>query len=189
MSPTSENHMIFVSGGSRSGKSRYAESRAKEIPGQRTYIATCPIIDQEMEQRIARHREQRTDQNWITIEEPTDLVRALNDSIESKVVLIDCLTLWINNLLYDAQSAQQNLSEDDIRARCEEVTEACRRGNRTIIMVTNELGMGLVPADPVSRLYRDLIGCCNQSLAALSDEVVFMVSGHPLFLKGQNDNE
>ena len=185
MHKPTKSRLIFVSGGSRSGKSHYAEKRAAELTGSRTYIATCPVVDDEMDQRIARHREQRTGKGWSTIEEPHDLVRALNDCKDSAVVLVDCLTLWINNLLYTAQDQQQAIGEEDVVKLCHQVAEACRQGERTIIFVTNELGMGLVPADQVSRLFRDLAGRCNQTLAGLSDEVVFVVSGCPLILKGE----
>jgi len=90
--------------------------------------------------------------------------------------------------LHAAQKAQQVVTEEEVSFLCQQVAAACREGERTVIFVTNELGMGLVPADPVSRLYRDLIGCCNQSLASRADEVVFLVSGYPLFLKG-NENQ
>lgn len=180
------NKVIFVSGGSRSGKSRYAELRATECKGPRTYIATCPVIDVEMEQRIAQHRQRRASKDWVTIEEPVDLVKALIASRDSGVVLVDCLTLWINNLLYEAQSVQKSIGEDEVSKLSQLVAEACCVGERTVIFVTNELGMGLVPADPVSRLYRDLAGRCNQVLADVADEVVFMVSGQPLFLKGRS---
>ncbi len=185
MKKKSKNRLIFVSGGSRSGKSHYAECRADEISGRRTYVATCSFIDEEMEHRIARHQQQRSGKNWDTIEAPLDLAQALNDCHDSSVVLVDCLTLWVNNLLYEAQTQHKTICEDDVAALCQQVADAGRQGERTIIFVTNELGMGLVPADSTSRLYRDLAGRCNQTLAALSDEVVFLVSGCPLSLKGE----
>jgi len=184
-----DNRIIFVSGGSRSGKSRYAEQRAAALSGPRSYIATCPVIDEELEQRIAHHRRQRADQDWHTIEEPVDLLRALHDCRDSAVVLVDCLTLWINNLLYAAQERQQELGEEQIAELCRQLADAARQGARTVIFVTNELGMGLVPADRGSRLYRDLVGRCNQTLAARADEVVFMVSGCPLQLRGAKTND
>lgn len=183
MNQHSSSRLIFVSGGSRSGKSRYAETRATAISGPRTYIATCPIIDDEMEQRIAKHRQERSGQGWTTVEEAVELIQALRDCHESSVVLVDCLTLWINNLLYHAETRQETVSEEEVVDLCHKLAEVSRQGERTVIFVTNELGMGLVPADKTSRLYRDLVGRCNQTLAALADEVVFVVSGHPLILK------
>lgn len=185
MDQSRSSRLIFVTGGSRSGKSRYAESRAARLTGARTYIATCPVIDQELAQRIARHKEQRAGQGWQTIEEPLELAQALNRCRDSAVVLVDCLTLWINNLLYAAEQRKEQLSEEQIAALCRQVAEESRKGERTVIFVTNELGMGLVPADPVSRHYRDLAGRCNQELAVQADEVVLVVSGCPSVLKGE----
>jgi adenosylcobinamide kinase/adenosylcobinamide-phosphate guanylyltransferase len=179
------NRLLYISGGSRSGKSHYAEQRAMELSGSRTYIATCPVIDDEMDERIARHRIRREGHGWLTLEEPLDLAQALHDCRESSVVLIDCLTIWINNHLFRAQKEQADISEEDVEALCAEVIEAARQGERTVIFVTNELGMGLVPADQTSRLYRDLVGRCNQALARQADEAVLVVSGCPLFLKGE----
>lgn len=185
MTVTTNNRLVYISGGSRSGKSRYAELRATQLPGPRTYIATCPVIDDEMDERIAHHRRRRKAHDWLTLEEPLDLVQALDKCQDSSVVLVDCLTLWINNLLYQAQQNHEDLSEEDVAALCTEVTAAARQGKRTVIFVTNELGMGLVPADPVSRRCRDLVGRCNQVLAGSADEAVFVVSGYPIFLKGE----
>lgn len=184
MTKNMNNRLIYISGGSRSGKSRYAEQRALELLGPRTYIATCPMIDEEMDERISCHRSRREAHGWLTLEEPLALAQALHDCLDSSVVLVDCLTLWINNLLYNAQQEQADISEEDIDAFCVEVVEASRQGERTVIFVTNELGMGLVPADYTSRHYRDLVGRCNQTLASLADEAVFVVSGCPLILKG-----
>lgn len=186
MSCNPANHILYISGGSRSGKSRYAEQRAEAISGRRSYIATCPVIDDEMDARIALHRQQRAGKGWLTIEEPVQLASALRECRDSDVVLVDCLTLWINNLLYHAEQQRQTLDETEIEALCHEVVDAARLGQRTTIFVTNELGMGLVPADKTSRLYRDLVGRCNQTLAALADEAVFVVSGCPLTLKERN---
>jgi adenosylcobinamide kinase/adenosylcobinamide-phosphate guanylyltransferase len=183
MTDSSRNKILYISGGSRSGKSRYAEQRAEILTGKRSYIATCPIIDAEMDGRIALHQQRREGKGWLTVEEPLDLAQALMDTADSAVVLVDCLTLWINNLLYEAECLDQTLSEEQIVRCCQQVIEACKDGDRTIIFVTNELGMGIVPADAISRLYRDLVGRCNQTLAAQADEVVLMVSGLPLFLK------
>lgn len=178
-----KNRIIYISGGSRSGKSYHAEQLATKISGKRSYIATCPVIDAEMDARIAKHQQQRSGKGWATVEEPLNLAQALTDTTDSQVVLVDCLTLWINNLLYEAECINQTVTEEQIVSYCQQVITAARSGERTIIFVTNELGMGIVPADAISRLYRDLVGRCNQTIAAQADEVIFMVSGIPLIIK------
>ncbi len=175
--------LIYVSGGCRSGKSAYAQNLAESLPGRRAYLATCPLIDVEMEQRIALHQQQRVDRNWETIEAPRDLAETIEQARDFDVLLIDCLTLWINNLLYEAEKKEITLSEQLIKKQCLELIETCRKKEQTIIFVSNELGMGLVPADSISRLYRDCLGRCNQTIAKLADEAIFMVSGIPLTLK------
>lgn len=177
------NHLLYISGGARSGKSRYAEQRALALAGPRSYIATCPIIDDEMATRIDHHRQRRDGQGWHTIEEPQDLTAALQTTRDSRVVLVDCITLWINNLLYAAETELNTVDEGAIQALTLQMIDAARQGERTVIFVSNELGMGIVPAAPLSRHYRDLVGRCNQTLAAHADEAVFMVSGLPLTLK------
>ncbi|EAT15781.1 bifunctional adenosylcobinamide kinase/adenosylcobinamide-phosphate guanylyltransferase [Desulfuromonas acetoxidans] len=177
------NHLLYISGGARSGKSRYAEQRALALAGPRSYIATCPIIDDEMATRIDRHRQRRDGQGWHTIEEPQDLTAALQTTRDSRVVLVDCITLWINNLLYAAETELNTIDEGAIQALTLQMIDAARQGERTVIFVSNELGMGIVPAETLSRHYRDLVGRCNQTLAAHADEAVFMVSGLPLTLK------
>ena len=122
-----DNRIIFVSGGSRSGKSRYAEQRATALSGQRSYIATCPVIDEELEQRIAHHRRQRADQDWHTIEEPVDLLRALHDCRDSAVVLVDCLTLWLSNLM---------AAEHDIGGETDALVAALAAAAGPVVVVT-----------------------------------------------------
>lgn len=178
-----EGRLIYISGGGRSGKSAYAQNLAQESGVQKVYLATCPTIDEEMDQRIAAHKNERAGHNWLTVEEPLDLVRALRQIENCDVVLIDCLTLWLNNLLYQAEQDGRELTENDVSSECCKVIAACRESGRTIIVVSNEVGMGLVPADALSRCYRDLIGRCNQHFAKEADEALFMVSGIPLKLK------
>lgn len=177
------NNLIYISGGCRSGKSDYAQTLAESLPGKRAYIATCPRIDAEMDLRIANHQQQRVDRDWKTLEVPIDLAEAITQAQEFDVILIDCLTLWINNILYDAEKSGAKITEQIISDRCAELINGCRKNGQTIIFVSNELGMGLVPADAVSRHYRDCLGRCNQAIAKQADEAVFMVSGIPIFLK------
>ncbi len=178
------NRLIYISGGCRSGKSAYAQELAENLPGRRAYLATCPPIDSEMEQRIALHQQQRIDRGWVTIEASLNLTEAVHRAEKFDLLLIDCLTLWINNLFYAAEKDGDSLTEQQICEACIDLVRVCREKEQTIIFVTNELGMGLVPVDSVSRHYRDCLGRCNQTIAALADEAIFIVSGLPLLLKG-----
>lgn len=177
--------IILVTGGSRSGKSVYAQRIAESFSGTRTYIATCPVIDKEIEDRVRKHKEARQSASWQTIEEMTDLAGALQRSRGSEVILVDCLTLWINNLMYEAEQEKKYLDEEAIAARCEDVLGVCSSITGTVIFVTNEVGMGIVPENPASRLFRDLAGRCNQSMANHADAVIFMVSSLPVYIKGE----
>jgi adenosylcobinamide kinase/adenosylcobinamide-phosphate guanylyltransferase len=176
--------IILITGGSRSGKSMYAQCIAESIAGERTYIATCPIVDDEMAERIRKHRETRRTRNWQTIEETTDLSAALAGAGEKKVILVDCLTLWVNNLMHERELEKKEMEEEEIVARCGEILDACHDLSGTVIFVTNEVGMGIVPDNAMSRRYRDLAGRCNQVMARSADTVVLMISGLPLLIKG-----
>ncbi len=177
------SHLIYISGGCRSGKSHYAQQLAEGLPGQHAYIATCPQIDREMAERIELHQQQRAGRGWHTIDAPINLGDAIENAEKFDVLLIDCLTLWINNLLYTAEQRGDILDEHDIQHKCQELITLCRRQSQTIIFVSNELGMGLVPVDSTSRRYRDCLGRCNQTVAQNCDKAVFMVSGLPLVLR------
>lgn len=175
--------IILVTGGCRSGKSRYAQLRAEETPGERIYLATCPVLDDEMRDRVTRHRSQREGRGWTTIEPTLDLAAAVA-SIEGGAAVVDCATLWISNLMYDAYQRGIAFDEDDAARRSEELTGAARRCPGDLFVVTNEVGMGIVPENEVARRFRDLAGRCNQTLAARADEVILMVSGIAVAIKG-----
>ncbi|MHB0911855.1 MAG: bifunctional adenosylcobinamide kinase/adenosylcobinamide-phosphate guanylyltransferase [Armatimonadota bacterium] len=168
--------ITLVTGGGRSGKSTYAQSLAESLPGRRAFVATCPVIDDEMDERIAKHKALR--QGWETIEEPVHLAEALSTPGYG-VFLVDCLTLWVNNLLY----ADESISEEKIAELCRGVLDACRRSEAETIFVTNEVGMGIVPGDPLSRRYRDLIGRANQVIAQEAESVVLVVCGISMKIK------
>jgi adenosylcobinamide kinase/adenosylcobinamide-phosphate guanylyltransferase len=179
--------LILVTGGCRSGKSAFAQRLAESLPGKRAYLATAPIIDEEMHQRVERHRNARAAAaaNWQTIETPIDLTAAVETAAgRFDVLLVDCLTLWINNLMFHADQAGQPFTEDDAATKCEELVKAYRGFAGTIIVVTNEVGSGLVPENALARRYRDLVGRANQVIAAAADAVHFVVSGIPLIVKG-----
>ena len=177
--------IILVTGGSRSGKSAFAQGLAEALPGPRAFVATCPVIDPEMDDRIRRHREARSLREWQTFEEPLDLVAAFHGARELPVILVDCLTLWVNNVMYEAGQQGGTVSEAEIAVRCGPVIEAARSHGGTVIFVTNEVGMGLVPETPLGRNFRDLAGRVNQTIAAACDEVFLIVCGQPLKIKPQ----
>lgn len=173
--------IILVTGGSRSGKSRHAQKLAESFAGKRLFVATCPLTDEEMKQRIERHRLDRQEAGWQTIEETVNLEQVLHDNLDHEVVLIDCLTLWINNLLFT--DAGNELCEDSLAARTRLLLEACAARPGVVIMVTNEVGLGIVPENPLARRYRDLVGRCNQEVGAVADKVIITTCGIPMTIK------
>jgi adenosylcobinamide kinase / adenosylcobinamide-phosphate guanylyltransferase len=163
---------ILVLGGARSGKSRYAEGLADAIAGDRLYIATAQAGDEEMAARIAAHR-QRRGGNWTTLEAPIDLAEAL-EAADAPFVLIDCITLWISNLL---------LADIAIAPRVAALAGALEARQGTVAVVSNEVGLGIVPDNALARRFRDEAGLANQRLAQACDEVVLLTAGLPLKLK------
>ena len=177
--------VVLVTGGARSGKSEYARRHAESLPSPRVFVATCPVLDGEMDERIRKHREARGDGRWETIEEPMNLAKVVQEAREANVLLVDCLTLWVNNLLFEAQTAAGDLGEEEMARRCGEILAVCRAHAGMVIFVTGEVGMGIVPESPVSRRFRDLLGRCNQVMAGGADDVILMVCGLPLQLNGR----
>jgi adenosylcobinamide kinase/adenosylcobinamide-phosphate guanylyltransferase len=177
------SRMILITGGARSGKSAYAQNLAEALRGPRAFVATCPVTDAEMAERVERHRQARAANAWRTREEPIDLPDALAQTADCPTVLVDCLTLWINNLMYRAAEHGRAVSEDDVRLRCRALIEAVQRHRGTVIFVSGEVGLGIVPENPEARLFRDLLGRCNQLLATEADQVTFVACGLPLHLK------
>ena len=165
----------LVIGGARSGKSAYAKALAESVAEHRVFIATAEPIDLEMEERIARHRAVR-DRSWSTVEEPVELFDAIAAHASSdRSVLVDCLTLWLSNLLHrgrDVESAARGLISG----------LASLQGH--VILVSNEVGLGLVPDNPAGRAFRDAQGRLNQDVAAVCDRVYLVTAGLPLLLKG-----
>lgn len=173
---------IFITGGAASGKSRYAEQVALGFGDRLGYLATAQSLDREMGERIRKHQQRRGD-SWQTIEEPLQLARVLadNDGIH-QAILVDCLTLWLTNLLF----LHEALGDDMEERILEEVQSlaATLRGMATpVIIVTNEVGMGIVPEHRLGRLFRDIAGQANQVIAAAADEAWLVASGIPLRLK------
>jgi len=175
--------LILVTGGARSGKSDFALHIAEELPGPRCFIATCPLVDSEMEERIARHRLERAAGEWMTVEERVNIAAVLQEHCTDPVCLVDCITLWVNNLLYHAEQSKEIFLDSELLQQCEGLLQALALHQGTVICVTNEVGMGIVPDNPSARLYRDLVGRCNRMLAAAADEVYLVSCGIPLRLK------
>jgi len=172
--------VTLILGGSRSGKSLRAETLAEKSGLSVTYIATAPRIegDEEWSERIGQHRSRRNDQ-WETVEEELDLSTAIDlASGVEKLVFVDCLTLWLSNLLYAGREVEQ------------EVALLCKRlfdCSGEIILVSNEVGMGLVPENELGREFRDAQGRMNQKVAEVADRVEFVAAGLPLCLKGESN--
>lgn len=170
--------LILVTGGARSGKSSFAQRIAQDREGRKVFIATARAGDEEMKLRIETHRRERPD-GWHTIEEPCRLVQALQSCRGGyEVVLIDCIGFWITNLLL------ADTEEGEILQEVSRVLAQCRTSGSRVIMVSNETGMGIVPDNRLSRLFRDVLGKTNQEIATAADEVFFLVAGIPLQIKG-----
>ncbi|MDP6630135.1 MAG: bifunctional adenosylcobinamide kinase/adenosylcobinamide-phosphate guanylyltransferase [Kiritimatiellia bacterium] len=176
MNPEATQHITLVTGGCRSGKSRYALEQAT-TGTHPVFIATAQVYDAEMEARVARHKLER-DPKFVTIEEPYDLAGTLRSLPPgTDVVLVDCLTIWMSNLLCRPEAT------DETPAEVDDLLGVLRDPPCDIILVTNEVGMGIVPENALARRFRDETGFLNQSIAALADTVVFAVSGIPTIIK------
>jgi adenosylcobinamide kinase / adenosylcobinamide-phosphate guanylyltransferase len=167
--------LTLITGGGRSGKSAFALSRALGYES-RVFIATAQPIDDEMRSRIDRHKQER-EGSFITIEEPLDLAAALGRiPFESKAALIDCLAVWVGNLMHHRPSLEHELIDAFLAA--------LEKPPADLIIVTNEVGMGIIPDNEMARRYRDLLGMVNQRVAVAAHEVILMVSGIPVVIKG-----
>jgi adenosylcobinamide kinase/adenosylcobinamide-phosphate guanylyltransferase len=167
----------FITGGARSGKSAFAEKLASELAGKRAYLATAQALDPEMAVRIEKHRKDRGIA-WDTYEEPlavAELMRKLSGRYD--VVLLDCLTLWLSNVMAHSDS------DVAVITRAEDLATAIRDFNGVCIIVSNEVGLGIVPDNPLARKFRDFAGILNQRVAQAADEVYFTASGIPVKIK------
>lgn len=178
------SHTILITGGARSGKSRFAEELALSHGGPLCYLATAQAYDEEMTERIARHRSRRGGV-WQTIEEPLLLPPTLaRIDGEHRAILVDCVTIWLSNLLLSREGTQTE-SEEYVLAHLHSLCACLREMVTPVILVTNEVGMGIVPDNQLARLFRDIAGQANQQLAAAADELHVVISGIPLQLKGR----
>lgn len=178
--------LILVTGGARSGKSSFALKYCEDISEKRCFIATCPVVDQEMNERILAHRQERVGRGWETVEEETALADTLTRFAEYEIILVDCLTLWVNNLMYHAEKNNSNFGETEIRDATIQLINTIKERQGTVCLVTNEVGSGIVPESTLGRKYRDLVGSCNRTLAEVADEVILVSCGIPLPLKRLN---
>jgi len=170
--------IILIAGGAKSGKTKFALKMLCENQGPLFYLATCPRIDGEMDEKIENHKKERLGLNIETIEEEIDIKKVLESMNNEASVMMDCLTLWINNLIYH----QKDLSESDVE---QEIIHSFKSSKaKSIYVVTNEVGQGLVPLEKESRKYRDLLGKANQCLGEICDEAYLMSCGLSLKLKG-----
>jgi adenosylcobinamide kinase/adenosylcobinamide-phosphate guanylyltransferase len=167
--------IVLVLGGARSGKSAFAERIVIESELDPVYLATAEAGDAEMAERIATHRARRG-ASWRTIEEPQRLEETLaKEAGEGRAILVDCLTLWLSNMLH---------ASADVETRMKSLCEAIRGLPGLLVFVSNEVGLGLVPETELGRRFRDAQGRLNQAVAAVADRVIFMAAGLPLYLKG-----
>ncbi|MBN2516369.1 MAG: bifunctional adenosylcobinamide kinase/adenosylcobinamide-phosphate guanylyltransferase [Deltaproteobacteria bacterium] len=171
--------IIFVTGGARSGKSDFVQEMAETLEGKRLFLATAEALDDEMKERIRKHKEKRGDR-WDTLEEPLDLGNAIQSVSKSyRTILVDCLTVWLSNLLIEYEDEDEIISEmiDDFFSSMDDCKE-------TFIVVSNEVGLGIVPDNKLVRIYRDKLGFLNQRMAKRADQVYILFSGIPVKIKG-----
>ncbi|WP_342358938.1 bifunctional adenosylcobinamide kinase/adenosylcobinamide-phosphate guanylyltransferase [Terrarubrum flagellatum] len=168
-------HLTFILGGARSGKSRLAEQLARAARLEKIYIATAEAYDEEMRERIAKHRSDRG-ADWTTIDAPIALASMLRThAAPTNILLVDCLTLWLSNIM---------LAERDVEAEIEALRTCTERLRGPAIVVSNEVGLGIVPDNALARRFRDWQGRLNQMIAAEADRVIFVAAGLPLVMKG-----
>lgn len=177
------SHTTLITGGCRSGKSRHAQRLAEQVPGgkkpggKRCYIATCVPQDAEMRQRVERHQAERGI-TWRTVEEPIEIAEAIEaHGPHADVILVDCLTLWISNLMGAGRGM------DAVAAAAHELAASVGRSACPLILVTNEVGAGIVPENAMARAFRDAAGLVNQIIAAACDQVILTVAGIPVTIK------
>lgn len=177
--------LTLILGGARSGKSDYAEKLAAQMGRRVLYIATAEIGDDEMAQRIAAHRQARP-ADWQTLEAPRHVGVALAEIEPApEVLLLDCLTLLTSNILLAMENEPQPAIEAAVQTELDAILTAQARLNTPLIVVSNEVGLGLVPPYPLGRVYRDVLGRANQYLAARAQRVIFMVAGLPMIIKAE----
>ncbi len=180
--------LILITGGARSGKSSHALELAETLGKKRLFVATCPNLDREMTLRVSRHKEERQGRGWETIECEMELGSLFPLYVAGfDVVLVDCITLWVNNVLYTHELSGAAVDDRLIGRLCRSWLDKTADFPGIVICVTNEVGLGIVPDNALARKYRDLVGTCNQIIGKAADEVILVSCGIPLYLK-KNDH-
>jgi len=174
--PIPDNRIIVVGGGVRSGKSAFALELAHRLGKRRAFVATATALDDEMKTRIERHQKERRDE-FATVEEPLDLAAALDRLTEHDVVVVDCLTLWLSNLLLHQESV------DAILARADDLVRVLKKRRFHVVLVTNEVGMSVHPPTPLGRMFVEVAGWTHQRVARAADEIYLAVLGTTLKIK------
>ncbi len=186
--------IIFITGGTRSGKSTHTLKDASQLTGKKAYIATAEALDEEMRDRIENHKKQRG-KDWETYEEPLRIAEVIQE-IEGKytAIVIDCLTLWLSNIMIRNQKTEYRIQtiEKEIQKLLDSLKQfkdssICSLGSgvRVLYIVSNEVGMGIVPENEMARRFRDMAGMLNQKVAEISDEVYLLITGIPMKIKGK----
>lgn len=184
--PAEPTRIVLILGGARSGKSAYAERLATELGEPVLFVATATALDEEMRKRITAHQANRP-RTWTTLEAPTALgsaIRARADEV--RTILVDCFTLLVSNLLVRAgEGMERGAVEREVEQELVHLLGAASEMGANLVVVSNEVGLGLVPEYPLGRAYRDLLGHANQRLAAAATDVYFMAAGIPVVVKGR----
>ncbi|MGB5156109.1 bifunctional adenosylcobinamide kinase/adenosylcobinamide-phosphate guanylyltransferase [Desulfobacterium sp. N47] len=170
--------IVFITGGCKSGKSLHALELAEKRKGDRkVFVATCIPFDNEMKERIRRHQKERS-KTWHTLEVPVLLSETISEwSAKSDIILIDCLTLWINNIMF------QHADIDKITDNIQKLVSSLKDSYCPVVLVSNEVGSGIVPDNELARFFRDAAGLVNQKIASIADRVIWMVAGIPVVIK------
>jgi adenosylcobinamide kinase/adenosylcobinamide-phosphate guanylyltransferase len=175
---------MLVLGGAKSGKSRFALDICNAFDRKRIFLATAQALDQEMDERIRRHRAERGSE-WLTVEEPIEIASTIHAMDKpDTVIVVDCLTLWLNNLFmkYEEDAREIDRNIDDLVEQLSNLRGA-------VVVVSNEVGMGIVPDNELSRRYRDTAGLLNQRIAGVADQVIAVLAGQPLVIKALNSGQ
>lgn len=171
--------ITLILGGARSGKSVFGEKLALNKDSKPIYIFTAQSFDEEMDERIRIHKERRKKQSWQDVEATINLPAAISElSKKEKVILVDCLSLWLTNLILNERNIDRDITE---------FLNALEKSPGDVILVSSEVGLGIVPDNEMSRVFRDHLGSLHQKVAAISETVIMMVAGIPMIIKGQNE--